>query len=84
MDVTFKSDDYCLERINTEFCGFIGNDDGFYSFVYEQRDRKDVMIKVWQTWVEDPYDVNEFLDDMEEIIEEAIDRMNMVDWMVRV
>ena len=83
MEVTYIDDNYSIDRINTEWMGFLNGGDA-WSFVYEQRDRKGVMIKAWQVWLQTPEDVFDYLDDLGYALKDALLSIGRRNWMVRV
>lgn len=83
MLITYTSDNYAMNKVNSEHFGLIAHD-GIYSAVYEQRDRKGIMVRAWQKWVKEPKDVLDYLSDFVETLEEATKSIGKQNWMVRV
>lgn len=83
MRITYKSENYEFNKVNSEHFGLIEHD-GAYSAVYEQRDRKGTMIKTWQCWLKKPEDVLDYLSDFCEKLQEATKAIGTSYWMVRV
>lgn len=83
MNITHTSPSYNFNQINSEHFGFI-KVNGAYSAVYEQRNKREEVVRCWQWFVEKPQDVLDFLSDFSETLEKAVKEIGKHYFMVRV